>query len=58
MLPHIRLWAIAVSYTHLEQNEQGVGFYQHLGFEVVGRSALDEQGNPFPILHLKHKESC
>lgn len=41
-----------------EQNEQGVGFYQHLGFEVVGRSALDEQGNPFPILHLKHKESC
>ncbi|MDR1038912.1 MAG: GNAT family N-acetyltransferase, partial [Deltaproteobacteria bacterium] len=27
-----------------EQNEQGVGFYRHLGFHVISRSEYDEQG--------------
>lgn len=36
-----------------EQNEQALGFYEHLGFTVYGRSEFDEQGNPFPILHMK-----
>ena len=36
-----------------EQNEQAVGFYQRLGFEVVGRSELDGTGKPFPLLHLR-----
>lgn len=36
-----------------EQNEQGVGFYYHLGFQLIGRSELDGQGRPFPILHLE-----
>ncbi|GHU39660.1 acetyltransferase [Bacilli bacterium] len=35
-----------------EQNEQGLGFYQHMGFHVVSRSEVDAQGRPFPILHL------
>ncbi|WP_371929379.1 acetyltransferase [Photobacterium sp. CCB-ST2H9] len=35
-----------------EQNEQALGFYQHLGFTVTSRSPLDGQGNPYPILHL------
>lgn len=35
-----------------EQNPQALGFYQHIGFRVVGRSPLDEQGNPFPLLHM------
>jgi len=35
-----------------EQNPQAVGFYLHQGFQVVGRSALDGQGEPFPLLHL------
>ncbi len=35
-----------------EQNEQAAGFYRHMGFVVKHRSALDEQGNPFPVLHL------
>ncbi|WP_176015108.1 GNAT family N-acetyltransferase [Victivallis sp. Marseille-Q1083] len=39
-----------------EQNLQARGFYEHCGFEVIGRSELDGQGNPFPILHLKIKE--
>ena len=34
------------------QNPQAVGFYQHLGFLVTGRSRLDGGGRPFPILHL------
>ncbi|EGQ5286824.1 GNAT family N-acetyltransferase [Enterobacter hormaechei] len=36
-----------------EQNPQGVAFYLHMGFEQVGRSELDGQGNPFPLLHMK-----
>jgi putative acetyltransferase len=30
-----------------------VGFYQRMGFEVVGRSAVDGLGQPFPLLHLR-----
>lgn len=36
-----------------EQNEQALGFYQHIGFKVCGRSPLDGQGRPYPLLHLK-----
>jgi len=36
-----------------EQNNQALGFYQHLGFEIVHRSELDGFGKPFPLLHLK-----
>lgn len=36
-----------------EQNEQGVGFYAHMGFAKKGRSEHDDQGRPFPILHLE-----
>nr|WP_288935029.1 GNAT family N-acetyltransferase [uncultured Allomuricauda sp.] len=40
-----------------EQNEQAVGFYEHYGFEVIGRSALDASGKPYPILHMKLKSN-
>jgi putative acetyltransferase len=36
-----------------EQNEQAVKFYNHLGFKVIGRSELDDQGKPYPILRLQ-----
>lgn len=36
-----------------EQNEQALGFYQHLGFEIAHRSDRDGFGKPFPLLHLK-----
>lgn len=35
-----------------EQNPDAVGFYKHLGFSVIGRSPLDGQGNPFPLIHM------
>ena len=36
-----------------EQNTQGVGFYRHLGFVETGRSETDDQGRPYPLLHLR-----
>lgn len=35
-----------------EQNPQALGFYQSMGFKVTGRSPVDGQGKPFPLLHL------
>ena len=36
-----------------EQNEQALGFYQRMGFEVVGRSPLDGLGKPYPLLLMR-----
>lgn len=36
-----------------EQNDQAVGFYRRMGFEVIGRSAMDGLGQPFPLLHMR-----
>ncbi|HBG5345399.1 TPA: GNAT family N-acetyltransferase [Clostridioides difficile] len=38
-----------------EQNQQALGFYKYMGFKVFKKSEFDEQGNPFPILHMKLK---
>lgn len=35
-----------------EQNGQALGFYEHEGFHITGRSELDASGKPYPILHL------
>ncbi|WP_342595075.1 acetyltransferase [Salinicola lusitanus] len=35
-----------------EQNKQALGFYQHIGFSVTGRSPVDGQGKPYPLLHM------
>ena len=36
-----------------EQNLGARGFYEALGFVVVGRSPVDDDGRPFPLLHLR-----
>lgn len=37
-----------------EQNGQAVGFYERMGFRRTGRSALDGQGKPYPLIHLEY----
>lgn len=36
-----------------EQNPDAVSFYIRRGFEQIGRSPLDSDGRPFPLLHLR-----
>ena len=36
-----------------EQNQQARGFYEHVGFAVTGRSPVDGQGKPYPLLHMQ-----
>ena len=36
-----------------EQNPLAKRFYEHMGFGVYKRTALDEQGNPYPLLYMK-----
>jgi putative acetyltransferase len=35
-----------------EQNPSAVRFYRHYGFVQTGRSPLDGEGRPFPLLHM------
>lgn len=37
-----------------EQNPAALAFYLHLGFVQTGRSPLDGQGRPYPLIHLRH----
>lgn len=39
-----------------EQNAQAVGFYERMGFVATGRSDLDGQGRPYPLIHLRHQQ--
>ncbi|MEM8553097.1 MAG: acetyltransferase [Pseudomonadota bacterium] len=36
-----------------EQNAQALRFYEKLGFQREGRSETDDQGRPYPLIHLK-----
>lgn len=36
-----------------EQNVQGVEFWKHMGFRETGRSAVDRQGRPYPLLLME-----
>jgi putative acetyltransferase len=37
-----------------EQNPRALAFYQRHGFRVIGRSPVDDLGDPFPLLHLAY----
>jgi len=37
------------------QNAQAVGFYQRMGFVETGRSEVDSQGRPYPLIHLQYQ---
>ena len=36
-----------------EQNEAARAFYEACGFVMEGRSELDDEGRPYPLLHLR-----
>lgn len=38
-----------------EQNGQAVGFYEKMGFRRTGRSPVDDQGRPYPLIHLEYQ---
>ncbi|MCG7631007.1 MULTISPECIES: GNAT family N-acetyltransferase [Gordonia] len=38
-----------------EQNPGAVEFYRRRGFDQVGRSPVDSDGRPFPLLHLRRR---
>jgi putative acetyltransferase len=40
-----------------EQNEAARRFYEACGFVVEGRSAVDDAGRPFPLLHMRLADS-
>ena len=40
-----------------EQNPQAAVFYEKMGFEIFGRSELDAQGNPYPLLRMRLKRA-
>ena len=35
-----------------EQNASAILFYERMGFQPIGRSPLDGQGRPYPLIHL------
>lgn len=37
-----------------QQNQQAIGFYEKLGFRIIGRRELDGMGRPFPLLQMKY----
>jgi putative acetyltransferase len=41
-----------------EENSAARGFYESLGFTVVGRSPLDGAGRPFPLLHMARQSAA
>lgn len=38
-----------------EENTQAVGFYERMGFRITGRSERDNDGRPYPLLHMAMK---
>lgn len=38
-----------------EQNEQALGFYRHMGFELTERFDHDSAGKPYPVLAMALK---
>jgi putative acetyltransferase len=41
-----------------EQNPAAIRFYEACGFVVEGRSDLDSDGRPFPLLHMRQRRSA
>ena len=53
LLGHARRLKGALTVDVNEQNPEAVRFYEACGFAVVGRSEVDSDGRPFPLLHMR-----
>ncbi|QWP74687.1 acetyltransferase [Lysobacter sp. K5869] len=52
LLDHARHLRGALTVDVNEHNPQAHGFYRRYGFVETGRSPLDGQGKPFPLIHM------
>jgi putative acetyltransferase len=52
LLDHARQLKGVLTVDVNEQNPEAVRFYEACGFAVVGRSEVDSDGRPFPLLHM------
>ncbi|MCF4998942.1 GNAT family N-acetyltransferase [Pseudomonas syringae] len=52
-MEHLNAYELDVN----EQNPQALGFYIKQGFEVIGRSEVDGMGQPYPLLHMRMRQS-
>lgn len=52
LLRHARARFGALTLDVNEQNAAALAFYRREGFVITGRSPLDPQGRPYPLLHL------
>lgn len=52
LLDHARRLRGALTVDVNEQNPAAHGFYRHYGFVDTGRSEIDGQGRPFPLIHM------
>ncbi|GAB1580632.1 acetyltransferase [Phyllobacterium phragmitis] len=53
MIAHARALAGILTVDVNEQNVQAVRFYRHMGFVETGRSPTDDQGRPYPLVHMR-----
>ena len=52
LIDHAQSLAPALTADANEQGTNGLPFYLGRGFRVVGRSPTDDQGRPYPLVHL------
>lgn len=52
LLNHARSLRQRLTVNVNEQNGSALSFYRAQGFVVSGRSQTDDEGRPFPLLHL------
>jgi putative acetyltransferase len=53
LLDHARRLKGSLTVDVNEQNPEAVRFYEACGFTVIGRSDVDSNGRPLPLLHLR-----
>ena len=41
-----------------EQNPGALAFYERVGFDRTGRSSIDGQGRPYPLIHLRYRPNA